>query len=194
MDIAQFHHVNQIPGKSYRPAWRDLKTFGDADKIRRYVRANEISRLVLLEDFVGSGTQAKGPLSFAINALCPETPILFCPLVISEVGRPTIDQFVGRQGFSSEPVFTVPARVHVYKNAVADEERLFAQMREIIIRTFPRVKKATQQEADDLKYPFGFESLGMLLVLYTNCPNNTLPMIWHDSPEWRALFPRVSRA
>lgn len=41
----------------------------------------------------------------------------------------------------------------------------------------------------------GFDECGLLVVLSHNCPNNTLPIIWHESgdPKSRALFPRHER-
>ena len=38
---------------------------------------------------------------------------------------------------------------------------------------------------------FGFGKAGLLLVEYTNCPNDTIYLIWHDN-NWSPLFPRVS--
>lgn len=194
MDIAQFHHANEISGKSYRPAWRDLSEFGDVEKIRKYVAKNNVHRLVLLEDFVGSGTQVRAPIRFAIDALSPQVPIMVCPLVISEAGIEPIQAFAGNAAFTFEPVFTVPAQVHVHESPTAGEEPLLTEVRQVVINTFPRVRTPMPWESGDLAYAFGFGSLGMLLVLYTNCPNNTLPLIWHESPQWKPLFPRVSRS
>ena len=42
----------------------------------------------------------------------------------------------------------------------------------------------------------GFDECGMALVLNHNCPNNSLPIIWHepdDKEDIRALFPRFQR-
>ncbi len=39
----------------------------------------------------------------------------------------------------------------------------------------------------------GFDECGLPLVLSHNCPNNSLPMIWHESDRCRALFPRIKR-
>lgn len=41
----------------------------------------------------------------------------------------------------------------------------------------------------------GFNECGLVLVLSHNCPNNSLPIIWHESKSKgiRALFPRLQR-
>lgn len=46
------------------------------------------------------------------------------------------------------------------------------------------------------KMPYlGFDECGLVLVLSHNCPNNTLPIVWHESKDHkiRALFPRHQR-
>lgn len=39
---------------------------------------------------------------------------------------------------------------------------------------------------------YGFGRAGLTLVLQSNCPNNTIPLIWHSFNGWYPLFPRVS--
>ena len=41
----------------------------------------------------------------------------------------------------------------------------------------------------------GFDECGLVVVLSHNCPNNTLPVVWHESDDSgiRALFPRHQR-
>ncbi len=41
------------------------------------------------------------------------------------------------------------------------------------------------------KYCYGFGEAGLTLILQANCPNNTVPLIWHSCNEWFPLFPRV---
>lgn len=38
---------------------------------------------------------------------------------------------------------------------------------------------------------YGFGRAGLTLVLQSNCPNNTIPLIWHSFNGWYPLFPRV---
>lgn len=41
----------------------------------------------------------------------------------------------------------------------------------------------------------GFDECGLPIVLSHNCPNNSLPIIWHETEDkkYRALFPRLQR-
>jgi hypothetical protein len=49
----------------------------------------------------------------------------------------------------------------------------------------------TRKGGTDVKY--GFARCGLPLVLSHNTPNNSLSLLWAESPTIRALFPRVSR-
>jgi hypothetical protein len=37
-----------------------------------------------------------------------------------------------------------------------------------------------------------FGRAGLTLILQSNCPNNTVPLLWHSNNGWYPLFPRVS--
>jgi len=39
---------------------------------------------------------------------------------------------------------------------------------------------------------YGFGKAGLTLILQSNCPNNTIPLLWHSFNDWYPLFPRVS--
>lgn len=39
---------------------------------------------------------------------------------------------------------------------------------------------------------YGFGKAGLTLILQSNCPNNTIPLIWHSYNDWIPLFPRVA--
>ena len=39
---------------------------------------------------------------------------------------------------------------------------------------------------------YGFGKAGLTLILQSNCPNNTIPLIWHSDNRWFPLFPRVA--
>lgn len=49
----------------------------------------------------------------------------------------------------------------------------------------------TEKGGSDMKY--GFAACGLPIVLNHNTPNNSLYLLWAQTPKLRALFPRVSR-
>lgn len=195
MDIAQFHHVNNLTIGEHRPPWRVLAKFGDGEKIRNYMQSSELRRIVLLEDFVGSGTQSKVPIAHAVRTFCPETPILFVPLIASHIAVKRLrDGFGTVRGFTFDPAFTLPLTVQLQETTTDGEPAIFGALRQTVANTFPRVREPNSLESKPLRHAFGFGKVGALLVMYTNCPNNTLPLVWHEAPRWRSLFQRVSRS
>lgn len=38
---------------------------------------------------------------------------------------------------------------------------------------------------------YGFGGAGLTLILQKNCPNNSIPIIWHNFNDWYPLFPRI---
>lgn len=184
MDIGQFCHVNGIATAPYRPQWRTLAHFGSAQKVRRFLQAKGLERIILLEDFVGSGQQVREVLVFAMERLVPEIPVLFVPLVISERGvsnlRPLCTRF---PHLAIQPTFVIPRTVHVREEPEPNEPAFVHSVRPVILKTRGRFRPR----------PFGFHGIGTLVVSHANCPNNTPPLVWSDKGDWTALFPRVSR-
>jgi len=43
----------------------------------------------------------------------------------------------------------------------------------------------------DTEQPLGFGDLGLLLVFYNNCPNNSLPILHQKGKSWHPIFPRA---
>jgi len=195
MDIAQFHHVNHLVGHDQRPAWRALRRFGAPERISDYIERRGIRRVVLLEDYVGSGTQAAGPVKFAVDSLCPKVPVLFVPLLCSEVGAKRFSGMEGDgTGFTFAPLYLVSERMHLRREAIAEEAAVYGDIRGVVMETFAAVRQPFPPEDTAIEDAFGFGGVGSLVVLYSNCPNNTLPLVWHEAPRWKPLFARVARA
>ncbi len=72
----------------YGQFWHSLAELGDPDlkaRLNIYMSTHGFDRLVLLEDFVGTGNQMARAVEFA--ATLPTTcPILVCPMVICPKG------------------------------------------------------------------------------------------------------------
>ena len=194
MDIGQFLRVNQLAGAGARPPWKVLATFGDFTRVRDFVARKGYRRLVLLEDFVGSGTQAGRAVKCALEEL-NNLPVMFVPLIASQEGVRKYRAMLRRhQHLSFEPVFTIPNRMHLFKDPQPDEPELFQRLRQIALQSFQRVCKHQDGDNEQPRHPVGFSGYyGLLFVQYMNCPNNTVPLIWRDGHAWSALFPRISR-
>ena len=191
MQIAKYCHINNIGGSDIRPDWRTLEAFGSADRVIQYMADNGLRRIVLLEDFVGTGTQMSDAVEFAAS-LSTHCPILLCPLVICPKGLETGNHL--QSSFSHlrfAPVLTLHEADFIAELATPDEELLFTRLRAMVIKLYPQVAGSMPK---NLYGPFGYEGTGALVVMHTNCPDNTLPIVHHKSDApWTPLFPRSSR-
>ena len=82
--ISEFYHANSISGVKFRPNFLNLSEFASPTKVKAYMQAKGFERLVLLEDFVGGGTQAAEVIPWVVTNL--DIPVLFCPMLICPDG------------------------------------------------------------------------------------------------------------
>jgi len=193
--INAFYHINNISGRDLRSDWRTLAHFNSTKEVVDFLQDERIERIVLLEDFVGSGSQIYDAVVFA-SALPTKTPVLVVPLVICPdgiiLGKVLEKKFAN---LTFVPVLPVDETDCIFEGPVTGEPTLYAKLRQVIKDTFPLLLEGlTQDELDKLAHgPFGFAKTGSLIVLWTNCPDNTLPLIHQKSEKWAPLFPRASR-
>ncbi len=203
MQISSFHHVNHIGGNDYRPDWRSLAKFGDITKIKSFMDNHrdakgeimQLKRIVILEDFVGSGTQMKmgsGSVEFAANNF-PDSQILLCPLVCCPEGARAARELCTKyKNLRFDPVIEI------------DQCELFSPVSNHYVSTLERKVVdfceawhsqviGDESESPRPYTPWGFLETGCVIVMYSNCPANTLPVIQHQSNTWTALFPRSAR-
>jgi hypothetical protein len=192
MRINAFLKVNGLTGKSHRPDWRSLKRFGSDDKIRDYVAGENIDRLVLLEDFVGSGTQMRSVINFAAT-ISTELRILACPLVTCPAGDDVGEELARKlNNVSYEAAMKITPSMLIKADPEPKERPLHAQVRDLTKSVSHRLSP-TEPDAESRRH-HGYRGTGAVVTLYSNCPNNTLPIIWDDTTHWKPLFPRLKRA
>ena len=66
------------------------------------------------------------------------------------------------------------------------------EVRDLIRRVRSNLNEP-RRDPDSRRY-HGYKGTGGIVVLYSNCPNNTLPIIHDETDHWNALFPRIRRA
>ncbi|MFT3869808.1 MAG: hypothetical protein QM715_15265 [Nibricoccus sp.] len=210
MKIADFLHINLIT-ENYRPCFRDHYHFkspeevdGTIAKFKKYMSkpnssagAPSLKRLVLLDDFVGSGTQVTGPIKWAAQNL--NVPILFIPLVICAPGLSKINDL--RKDLPNLDVS--PIIVLSEENLLGPKRRgkegieIAAEIEKLANSTFGLVAGSTHTDKNTSPYTaFGYQETGATYVSHSNTPNNTLPLVHHKSVtgNWQPLFPRSKRA
>ena len=84
----------------------------------------------------------------------------------------------------------LPHHCFISKDAHSDESEDEIAFRRLIMAAEPFYKFRTEE----LK--FGFEQMGCLLVMFTNTPTNSLPLIHYEKEgaDWSPLFKRHHRA
>ncbi len=193
--INQFYHVNDIPGKhNYRPDWKSLVQFGDIEKIKDYIKKQEIKRIVLLEDFIGNGGQVSKAIQFAANNLS-EIPILIIPLIICPAGIRNSKNLQSQYpNVVVDPVIIVKEEDLIHQNLFDNVSDFFKSIHPFIIDSYEQVSDSIIVDENKDPYgPFGWRNTGGLVVMHTNTPNNSLPLIHNLSNTWKPLFKRHKR-
>lgn len=187
--INGFLHQTGLKGQDLRPDWLSLRELGCPEKIKSYVKKNDVKYLVLLEDFVGAGGQLSRVLKFAATAF--DGPILVVPLVVCAPGDRKIQEVIhstSRGDIAYEPILLLDDACLVGEAASAKEPPLFRELRRVLKAVYGRLGKNPDGDV------FGWKNVGSLAVLYSNCPNNTPPMFHQESPNWKPVFPRKTRS
>ncbi|WP_417726210.1 hypothetical protein [Roseovarius sp.] len=185
--INGFLKVNGLHGHSHRPDWRSLEQFGDAARVRNYVVQESIERLVLLEDFVGTGSQMSSTVRWASQTL-PNVEILVIPLICCPEGVATgerLAQQLNNVTFSA--TLSLRHELFIQENPQQNEPNAFSEIRDVIQRVQGRL--GVWQGA-----PYGYGGTGALVALYSNCPDNTLPLVHSQTDTWNPLFSRIRRS
>lgn len=184
--INAFLKANRLSTLSYRPDWFSLAKFADDSKVVAYIDKHRIRRIALFEDFVGGGTQAAPAIEYACS-LVGNRSVIFCPLVISEEGYEFLSALESKYAnLSVQPVIVVPKAAHLKPAKQTLEPPQFARIRRFL-KGLPRAKTSLR------RHLFGFESLGSMVVLYSNCPDNVTSVVHSSDDGWNPLFPRVQR-
>lgn len=193
--INQFYHINDIPGKhDHRPDWRSLRTFGDIELIKKYMQENGITRIVLLEDFIGNGGQISKAVGFAADNI-KDIPILIIPLIICPAGIKQAAKFVASHpNIKIMPVISLPQNYFVNEVEKDIESDFFKKVHSVAKKTYSQVADSAVVDDDIDPYgPFGWRRTGGVVVMHTNTPNNSLPLIHNKSKTWKPLFKRHKR-
>lgn len=193
--INQFYHINNIVGKhDFRPDWRSLVKFGDKELIKSYIIEENIKRIVLLEDFIGNGGQVSKAVIFAAKHL-PDIPILVIPLIICPQGIKNATSLESEYShIKISPVLSLTEDLFISEDFTKIEEDFAKKIHHLLIDTYERVSCSDiiDDEIDPFG-PFGWRRTGGLIVMHTNTPNNTIPLIHNYSRTWNPLFKRHKR-
>lgn len=195
--ISEFYHANSITGVKCRPNFLTLKELGNPAQIKNYTDAHGFRRIVLLEDFVGSGSQGLDIVKWALAN--SDLPILFCSMLICPDG---LKRFSDLAAISSgrlkvDPV--VKLGDSVFLSSFDKSDDLMQYVSDLTARVHPNVA-GTCAAGEPPYTPHGYHlpgdtHTGATVVMFSNTPDNTMPLVHFNSEnsEWVPVFPRVSR-
>jgi hypothetical protein len=201
MRINDFHTVNLLGGVDYRPDWRSLAKFSSTDAIEEYMQKHRdcqgfapLKRVVILEDFIGSGAQASDTIQF-IKKFSEKHHVLVVPLIACPAGA-SAWRLEETDRLKFRPVIELKSS-DMITNASLAEDTFEGSIAKLVEETY-EIVEGDCSEAPRPYGPFGFppprtKGTGSLVSLYSNTPANTLPIIHHQSSTWNAIFPRSAR-
>ncbi|MHB8653193.1 MAG: phosphoribosyltransferase-like protein [Terriglobia bacterium] len=156
------------------------------------LRSAKVDGLIVLEDFVGTGDQARRVLLEIMRSGSSHWRILFVPLLILEKGLKALTEESKLKGISIRPVLVLPDARCLREEPGGKDHPDFKRIRALVQATSMKVLRPLRKELDDPpENAFGYKGSGAMVVTCHNTPNNTLPLIHHRAPEWAPLFRRI---
>ena len=157
---------------------------------KRFANQNDTQAIVILEDYIGSGQSAitafeKMDQEIGNQLREAKCQLFFFAICANESSRILVEQKVASLQLPIEIVvgdtLTTADKAFDTNNDIfeSNSDRLHAERlaKEIGIKL-------------ERKWPLGYEDGQSLVVFYSNCPNNSLPILHKGDANWRPLFKR----
>jgi hypothetical protein len=145
-------------------------------------RLRERPNVVFIDDFVGSGqlvARTIEELVVPLRARVPEARFVFGTMLAMERG---VRRFYGQTQLGLCTSMTVGTSAEPFS-----EDSVIFRTTEARRDAEMRVRKYTERLSP--KSPLGYGGSQALIGFFFGTPNNTLPIFWRSSPEWRPLLP-----
>lgn len=167
MTIARVLRDTRVVQKS------NIKFMADLEKMP----PEKLGVLVFIDDFSGTGKTLQDWWPLAESIVLPKkVPFVLGLLVLNGKARSVVEKLVGR-------VYCVD-ELDETENVLSSVSPHFSSTEK---DTLGRYCKATKASVD---YVHGLGECGLLLAFKHGCPNDSLPILWHASDSWDALFRR----
>lgn len=151
-------------------------------------RANDVNRIVILDDVSISGHQASGYIE-QIPAQKGQSKF-FIPLFITENAKQELHQN------HPELIIISPVLIDSRSKCFSEDSFVFNSpwskelAKDALSMCSYYGSKIVEGSEEMGSYPLGFSNGQMLIGLPHNVPNNSLPIIWHDGHEWKPFKAR----
>ena len=145
---------------------------------------------VLIDELLGTGDSAVEFLRSLREEWGSDTPLpsvkfAFVAIAGFRVGADKVEAEAQKMGLELEVILGDP---------LGAGGELFGENSDVFPESGERnVAKSVAEEIGRQlakRWPFGYGDLQAAVVFDGSCPNNSLPILWAESPEWAGLFPR----
>lgn len=161
-------------------------------------------RLIVVEDFSASGSDLVRAMLLLARTSLPIKEVVIAPVMACEHALHRLERLAQRLSRSSPYAFHTIA-AHVLPNRmrcfggpqpsyldghppITDLSSRVEQLSEKMFRSKFEAEFGLSQSSKH-----GYDNLALAFAFFSNCPDNSLPIIWVDYDRWRGLFPRASR-
>lgn len=150
----------------------------------------EVRGVVIVDDLIGTGATAIESLTefdSAVGKVLRDSgiPIFLIAVCGFQEAIEKVENFLRKLTIQVE--LHVCDELHESDRAFNAKSRAFSSERDLIRARDLAIAKGQELEK---KWPLGYGDSQGLVAFFEACPNNTLPILWKSSKEWRALFPR----
>jgi hypothetical protein len=163
-------------------------------------------RMVIVEDFSGSGADLVKTLFLLDGTSLPFTEVVIAPAIATSRAIRNLHRICARlnkRTYSVIPAETLPENLScfdglgpAYKSYLDGEEPIKSLSLEVKVLSTNVYNAHFQSGSSPLQFEhrYGVGNLSLAFAMYKNCPDNCLPVIWKKTDTWsKPLFPRVSR-
>jgi len=210
-NLHEFCKVNDISQKIIGIEWRGFFihnriTLKEIDKnetiydpVKKILVSNKVKMIVVLEDFVGTGTQSSNTIMKLCNIVTRlkesgcmiDLNILFVPIIICPTGVKHLRELCIKFDFLKvSPVIVLP---DISFLGAVQLESSYCRECSLVLSKYNDDVFYQSSLSVNVKKSLGYGEMGVLFSKYSNTPNNSLPIFWHKSSKWFPLFERVSR-
>lgn len=123
--------------------------------------------------------------------------VYYCPYILSSVSEKNLNERLSshlEDNSSPRIVISPTCRIPI-SSCLANEEGTAIDeskpVAKLCKKYYSRFREDQHIEVGGSAY-YGYGGAGLTLVFQSNCPNDTICILWHDYNGWYPLFPRVS--
>ncbi len=193
--IKSCEHLNNLDRDNIIAIMEKAKIQYTAELEKKNKDYEQRKYLILLTDFSGSGATVKNDITRILTHYSFEFVFLFSYIICEDSLNKlliTSEQNANKINIIYGLLLTSKAKCFAEDSIILfDPDK--SEIRKLCDKYFFQLKEHpdVKQWQEDIKY--GFKENQLTLVLDHNCPNNTLPIMWAENSNWKALFPRVPK-